>query len=58
MDSIADCWLCLITLQLPSEPVTAKDGKVYERAAIERWLNAHNNSHIIVRVSVCVDGVV
>ena len=39
MDSIADNWLCPITLELPIDPVTAEDGKIYERSAIEQWLS-------------------
>jgi hypothetical protein len=30
-------FICPINLGLPIEPVTAEDGKVYERADIERW---------------------
>ena len=30
-------FLCPITLALPVDPVTAEDGEVYERAAIEDW---------------------
>lgn len=44
MDSITDNWLCPITLELPVDPVTAKDGNIYERSAIERWLRDHNTS--------------
>ena len=28
---------CPITLQLPFDPVTAQDGKIYERTAILEW---------------------
>jgi len=38
MDAIADDYVCPITAELPLDPVTAEDGHVYERAAIERWL--------------------
>ncbi|GMI32021.1 hypothetical protein TrCOL_g12147 [Triparma columacea] len=38
VDSIADNWMCPITLELPIDPVTAEDGKIYERSAIEKWL--------------------
>jgi hypothetical protein len=38
VDSIADNWLCPITLELPIDPVMAEDGKIYERFAIEQWL--------------------
>ena len=37
MNSIATEFLCPITHELPIAPVMAKDGVVYERAAIERW---------------------
>ena len=36
MDSMADDWICPITTELPLDPVTAEDGRVYERAAIEQ----------------------
>ena len=36
MDSLADNYLCPIALY-PTDPVTAEDGKIYERAAIEKW---------------------
>ena len=37
-ESIADEYLCPITHELPIDPVTAEDGKIYERSAIDRWL--------------------
>ena len=37
MNSIAREFICPITHELPIAPVMAKDGVVYERAAIERW---------------------
>jgi len=39
MEGIAEELLCPITHELPVDPVIAKDGKVYERSAIERWLS-------------------
>jgi len=36
--------VCSITYELPLEPVTAEDGKIYERAAIEDWLKNHDKS--------------
>ena len=30
--------VCAITQELPLDPVTAEDGNVYERSAIEEWL--------------------
>jgi hypothetical protein len=44
VDSIADNWLCPITLELPIDPVTAEDGKIYERSAIEQWLRTKRTS--------------
>jgi TPR repeat protein len=38
IDSLADEYLCPITQELPVDPVTAEDGRVYERSAIEAWL--------------------
>ena len=35
--TIATEFLCPVTHELPIAPVMAKDGVVYERAAIERW---------------------
>lgn len=35
---IADEFLCPITHELPLDPVTAEDGRVYERSAMEEWL--------------------
>lgn len=36
-----DEYTCPITLQLPTDPVTAEDGRIYERRAIEEWLATH-----------------
>lgn len=33
--------ICPITLQLPTDPVTAEDGHIYERRAIEGWFAVH-----------------
>jgi TPR repeat protein len=38
IEESADELLCPITLSLPLDPVTAEDGKIYERHAIETWL--------------------
>ena len=37
-------FLCPITHSLPVDPVTAEDGKVYERSAIEEWLKKQQRS--------------
>ena len=44
IDESADEFVCAITCELPLEPVTAEDGKIYERAAIEDWLKGHDKS--------------
>ena len=36
--------VCAITQELPLEPVTAEDGHIYERAAIEGWLKQVHKS--------------
>ena len=36
--------VCPITHLLPTEPVTAEDGRVYERRAIEEWLERQSRS--------------
>lgn len=36
--------VCPITQALPLDPVTAEDGKVYERSAIAEWLEKHQRS--------------
>ena len=37
-------YICPITLEIMRDPVTTADGQAYERAAIERWLLAHDTS--------------
>ena len=44
-ESIAEL-LCPITHELPVDPVTAEDGKVYERSAIEQWLETKSTSPV------------
>ena len=39
VETIAQEWLCPITQELPLNPVTAEDGRVYERSTIGTWLN-------------------
>ena len=36
--------VCAITQELPLDPVTAEDGNVYERSAIEEWLKQQQKS--------------
>lgn len=40
----ADEFLCPITQELPVDPVIAGDGRVYERAAITKWLNTNSDT--------------
>ena len=44
MNSVADEFMCPITQELPVDPVTAEDGKIYERSAIETWLETNQRS--------------
>ena len=39
-------FLCPITFSLPVDPVTAEDGNVYERSAIEEWLKKKRKSPV------------
>ena len=39
-------FLCPITFALPVDPVTAEDGNVYERSAIEEWLKKKRKSPV------------
>ena len=39
-------FLCPITFSLPVDPVMAEDGKVYERSAIEEWLEQQLKSPV------------
>jgi hypothetical protein len=40
-------FLCSITHQLMTDPVTDPDGNSYERSAIENWLKEHSTSPIV-----------
>ena len=44
IDDVADEYVCPITAELPVDPVTAEDGRFYERHAIEYWLKDHDTS--------------
>ena len=37
IDDVAEEYVCPITAELPIDPVTAEDGRCYERCAIEEW---------------------
>ena len=40
MNEMADELVCSITQELPVDPVMAEDGRVYERQAMEEWLQS------------------
>ena len=44
IDEGAEELLCPITQELPIDPVTAEDGRVYERSAITEWLQQNEKS--------------
>ena len=46
IDEMAEEFVCSITQELPLDPVTAEDGRVYERSAIEDWLAQQPNERI------------
>ena len=39
IDDVAEEYVCPITAELPIDPVTAEDGRCYERHAIEEWFS-------------------
>ena len=39
IDDVAEEYVCPITAELPVDPVTAEDGRCYERHAIEEWFS-------------------
>ncbi len=44
INGIADEYVCMITHELPIDPVTAQDSRIYEKSAIQRWLSEHRRS--------------
>jgi len=46
IDKGVDEFLCPITQELPVDPVTARDGHVYERSAIKQWLERSDKSPV------------
>ena len=38
VDEAVEEFVCPITTELPIDPVTAEDGRVYERSAIAEWI--------------------
>ena len=46
IDEMAEEFVCPITQELPVDPVTAEDGRVYERSAVEEWLGQQPNEQV------------
>lgn len=46
IDEMAEEFLCPITQELPIDPVTAEDGRVYERSALKDWLDRRPEGQI------------
>ena len=46
IDELANELVCPITTELPIDPVTAADGRVYERSAIEEWFQSRRGQPI------------
>tara|TARA_B100000787_G_scaffold166696_1_gene152309 strand:+ start:344 stop:1135 length:792 start_codon:yes stop_codon:yes gene_type:complete len=44
IDDVAEEYACPITFELPIDPVTAEDGRCYERNAIEEWFERQPQS--------------
>ena len=44
MDDALANLVCSITQELPVDPVTAEDGLIYERTAIQTWLKQQKTS--------------
>lgn len=49
---VPDQYICPITTQIMTDPVILTDGHVYERSAIQKWLQTHNTSPI-TNATVC-----
>lgn len=52
VDSIAENCVCPITAELPLDPVTAEDGRVYERSAIQRWLEEGRHTSPVTNLAM------
>ena len=51
-------WECPITRELPIKPVIAEDGRVYEKAAIEKWIDVQQKERKKVKspMTMCFMG--
>jgi TPR repeat protein len=50
LNNAADELVCPITQDLPVNPVTAEDGRIYEKSAIEEWINRKHRSPVTNRL--------
>ena len=46
IDDVAEEYVCPITAELPIDPVTAEDGRFYERHAIEEWFSRQPQAQV------------
>ena len=46
IDDVAEEYVCPITAELPVDPVTAEDGRCYERHAIEEWFARQDDDEL------------
>ena len=46
IDEVAEEYVCPITAELPIDPVTAEDGRFYERHAIEEWFSRQPEAQV------------
>lgn len=49
LEVVAEEWICPITQELPLDPVTAEDGRVYERVAIMTWLATRDAMKAVIK---------
>lgn len=49
IDKVADEYICPITAELPLDPVTAEDGHIYERKAIEEFFSSHRAANTPIK---------
>ena len=49
VESMLEEYMCPISMELPVDPVTAMDGKIYERAFIATWIEKSHSAHGIVK---------
>ena len=52
IDEMVEELVCAITQELPLDPVTAEDGRIYDRVAIAKWFAARENSNLPIKSPV------